>query len=207
MQSHDITKRNYQSLASAYNWFNARLFRGQLPPCLVTFQRARHARGYYWHRVVKRRRGSRRTDEIALNPDSFPGRSDGAVMSTLVHEMCHQWQCNFGTPGRRGYHNKEWAAKMEEVGLRPSATGRPGGRKVGERMTHYVMRRGEFEAAWGRLFRSGFRLEWETEPRPRSERNKLKYTCPLCNTNIWGKPGLNGSILCLGCNRLFEELV
>ena len=31
--------------------------------------------------------------------------------------MCHQWQQHFGKPSRNGYHNKQWADKMESVGL------------------------------------------------------------------------------------------
>ena len=38
-------------------------------------------------------------------------------MGTLVHEMVHFWQQEFGTPSRRGYHNREWADKMEALGL------------------------------------------------------------------------------------------
>ena len=203
MPLNETTKRNYERLAVAYGWFNQHLFGGELPTCLITFQRASRARGYYWHDAVKRRRGKRRTPEIALNPDAFPGRSDGEVMSTLVHEMCHLWQGHFGTPGRRGYHNKEWAAKMEQVGLRPSNTGRPGGKKTGERMTHYVTRRGRFEAAWGELYQTGFRIEWETDHRPTSERNKVRYSCPRCETNVWGKPGLDGKLFCFDCEQLF----
>lgn len=205
MPDDEITRRNYEHLAAAYDWFNRRLFGGELPACLITYQRSRRARGYYWHDAAKLRRGKRRTAEIALNPDTFPGRTDAEVMSTLVHEMCHLWQCHFGDPGRRGYHNKQWAAKMVGVGLRPSDTGRPGGRTTGERMTHYVIRRGRFEAAWGDLYRTGFRLEWETEPRAQSDRNKVKYTCPDCGLNVWGKPGLAGQLICVDGHRPFVE--
>lgn len=31
--------------------------------------------------------------------------------------MAHAWQFHFGEPGRRGYHNKEWAEKMEAISL------------------------------------------------------------------------------------------
>ncbi|MEX3614428.1 MAG: hypothetical protein VB141_11905 [Burkholderia gladioli] len=32
---------------------------------------------------------------------------------------------------------------------------------------------------------------------------KLKYTCPSCTANVWGKPGLN--VGCLSCEMPFEE--
>ena len=37
--------------------------------------------------------------------------------------MTHHWQQCFGSPSRNGYHNMQWARKMVEVGLMPSATG------------------------------------------------------------------------------------
>ena len=40
----------------------------------------------------------------------------------LVHEMVHVWQEQYGHPASRGYHNKQWAAKMKAVGLQPSGT-------------------------------------------------------------------------------------
>ena len=66
-----------------------------------------------------------------MNPDHF-GRSDEEILSTLVHEMAHVWQQTHGRPPRRCYHDREWAAKMREIGLQPSTTGQPGGQKRGK---------------------------------------------------------------------------
>jgi len=30
--------------------------------------------------------------------------------------MVHDWQKEFGKPGRGRYHNREWAEKMKEIG-------------------------------------------------------------------------------------------
>jgi hypothetical protein len=68
-------------------------------------------------------------------------------MQTIVHEMVHAWQHHFGEPGRRGYHNQQWANKMIEVGLMPSDTGAPGGAKTGEKMADYSIDGGRFEHA------------------------------------------------------------
>jgi predicted SprT family Zn-dependent metalloprotease len=43
--------------------------------------------------------------ELALNPDSFIGRTDEMILSTLVHEMVHVWQQTYGKPPRRSYHD------------------------------------------------------------------------------------------------------
>src|SRR5437763_1308858 len=104
--------KEYDSFQQAYDYFNARLFAGTLPDCLITLQRKRSARGYFWASSFTARSGDATTDEIALNPECF-GRSDSEILSTLVHEMCHLWQHHYGKPSRAAYHNKEWARKME----------------------------------------------------------------------------------------------
>ncbi|MCS3273396.1 SprT-like domain-containing protein (plasmid) [Bacteroides fragilis] len=76
--------------------------------------------------------------EISINPD-FMDRPDKDWHSTLVHEMCHLWQEDFGKPSRNNYHNnKQWATKMIEIGLMPSDFGEPGGKTTGQQMTHYT---------------------------------------------------------------------
>jgi Zn-dependent peptidase ImmA (M78 family) len=35
-----------------------------------------------------------------------------AGLFTLAHEMAHVWQKTHGTPPRRFYHDRQWAAKM-----------------------------------------------------------------------------------------------
>jgi hypothetical protein len=44
--------------------------------------------------------------------------------------MAHLWQWEFGSPYKNGYHNTEWAGKMIEIGLMPSDTGLPNGKKM-----------------------------------------------------------------------------
>jgi hypothetical protein len=82
------------------------------------------------------------------------------TLATLVHEMTHCKQQHYGTPGRRGYHNKEWASFMDAVGLAPSSTGQPGGRRVGERVTHYVVAGGPFDISCRLLLTRSFELSW-----------------------------------------------
>ena len=79
------------------------------------------------------------------------------TLSTLVHEMVHLWQQHHGKSGRGRYHNREWAEKMKQVGLYPSNTGKPGGREVGQQMTHYVIEGGAFAVAFEALASGGFR--------------------------------------------------
>ena len=41
------TEQAYTELQQAYDVFNAQLFTGQLPPCIITMQRRRHTYGYF----------------------------------------------------------------------------------------------------------------------------------------------------------------
>ena len=97
------------------------------------------------------------TDEIALNPAHFAGRTPAEMLSTLVHEMAHLWQHHFGKPSRSGYHNKEWAAKMREIGLIPTDTGQPGGKDTGQKVTHNIEEGGRFDQACTAFLATGTR--------------------------------------------------
>ena len=99
------TVETYAELQAAFDHFNARIFDGKLPACLITLQRNKRTYGYYSHdRLVCGETGEL-TAEIAMNPSYFVARTIRETLSTLVHEMVHQWQYHYGKPGRRGYHN------------------------------------------------------------------------------------------------------
>ena len=192
----DPTTRTYSGLTEAYDFFNERLFSAKLPPCLITMQRKSKAYGYFAGRRFSTRSGEEVTDEIALNPSHFAGRTTEETLSTLVHEMVHLEQHHFGAPSRTGYHNSEWAQMMRAVGLIPSSTGEPGGKETGQRVSHYIEPGGYFSVACSELINErGFVLpyvelweETERETRARKASSKTKYTCPECGVNAWAKP-------------------
>jgi predicted SprT family Zn-dependent metalloprotease len=128
MKNVNPTKRTYNDLTVAYDFFNERLFNGKLPPCLITMQRKAKAYGYFAGSRFGTRDGEEVTDEIALNPSHFKARTNEESLSTLVHEMVHLQQHHQGKPSRTGYHNKEWAVMRRQVGLIPSDTGAEGGK-------------------------------------------------------------------------------
>jgi hypothetical protein len=195
--------RQYVTLAAAFDFFNRRLFAGTLPPAIITLQRKAGTHGYYSaNRFEGRDDGGRETDEIALNPGTFAGRSDRDILSTLVHEMVHHWQQHFGKPGRGRYHNQEWAEKMEQVGLVPSTTGVAGGQRTGQRMTHYTILGGLFDRACTELLGDGVKLEWQSREwsaggSRKTRSSKTKYTCPECGLNAWAKPA--APLICGDC--------
>jgi hypothetical protein len=146
-----ITLKEYQGFQRAYDFFNRELFGGSLPQVLVTLQRHANTRGYFSPERFKGRVEKAAVHELALNPDTFTGRSDELILSTLTHEMCHVWQETYGEPSRRGYHNRQWASKMREVGLQPTSTGEPGGMETGQAVTHYIIPEGLYAKAYAQL--------------------------------------------------------
>jgi hypothetical protein len=95
------------------------------------------------------------------------------VAETLVHEQRDRWQYHYGNPSRKTYHNAQWAAKMESIGLCPPPPGDLVVRKFPERLIT-IRSRGRFQR--GRhteLFRGQFALSWLTLPCPGS--NNKKY--------------------------------
>jgi predicted SprT family Zn-dependent metalloprotease len=205
-----ITKREYGAFQRAYDFFNRELFADcRLPNVLVTLQRHANTRGYFApDRFQGRVEQGAAAHELALNPDVFVGRSDELILSTLVHEMTHVWQQTHGSAYRKAYHNKQWAAKMKEVGLYPSSTGEVGGNEIGQQMTHYVIQDGAYARAYRKLAASGFRLNWQSQPGNTVERakklaSKTKYTCPACGVNAWAKPDTN--LICGDCYEPGEE--
>lgn len=214
--ANEPTKQVCDELTTAFAHFDQRLFGDMLPRCLITLQRRRGAYGHFCHGRFATRNGDSVTDELALNPDTFHRCSIAEIMSTLVHEQVHLWQAHFGRPGRGGYHhNVEWAKKMEHLGLMPSETGKPGGLRLGRRVSHYILPEGRFARACAELIANGTTItfidRWaERRVLPGTElqikqralmqaASKTRFTCPRCRVHAWGKPDLQ--IDCRTCRQ------
>lgn len=153
------TEEMYGDLQRAYSFFNAAVFDGQLPECLITLRARGRTNGYFSERRFQHIDG-RLTAEIALNPERFYTRTIEACLSTLVHEMVHLWQHVNGTAPSSPYHNKEFSQKMASAGLVTSDTGQPGGARVGQRMTHYIEPDGVFLQLTRQILDDSFRARW-----------------------------------------------
>jgi hypothetical protein len=193
-----ITEAQYRDFQTAFDFLNRKLFADELPQLLVTLQRRGGTQGYFSPNRFTGRADGVPAHELALNPDCFTGQSDEEILGTLLHEMVHQWQQVQGHPPRRGYHDKAFAAKMKELGLDPSDTGKPGGRETGGHMSHYIVAGGPYARAYKELAATGFKLEWQSKPPDRKQRqSKTKFTCPSCGQNAWAKP--DARLLCAAC--------
>lgn len=194
------TAETYAGLERAFDHFNAALFENRLSPVMFTLTRRRGAHGYFWAEQFNHRDGDK-THEIALNPQSMD-REIGAVLSTLVHEMTHLEQQEYGTPGKNGHHNIEWAELMMRVGLTPD-NGKGG--MTGRKVSHTIDAGGAFELAMADLM--PFDLPYFTQPKVKAEAkkkdlSKVKHTCPTCDAKAWAKMG--SRLICGECN---EDLV
>jgi predicted SprT family Zn-dependent metalloprotease len=199
------TQETYDGLERAFNFFNDKLFENRLPSVIFTLRASRKAYGYFWAEQFTHRDDGDPTHEIAMNPATM-SRELIDVLGTLVHEMTHLEQQEFGKPGKNGNHNREWGVLMERIGLIPSNTGQPGGKKTGRQMTHYIDPMGDFLTAASELIDTGFDMPYFTRPREaglkKKDLSKVKHTCPCCDFKAWAKQGAN--LICGDCN---EQLV
>lgn len=203
------TKAAYDAMYAAFDHFNAELFDARLPAAMLVLHRKRNAHGYFWpNRWFEKVEGKQEgMHEIALNPASM-GRDLRQVLSTLVHEMVHHEQQVFGKPSAGG-HNKEWAEWMDRIGLTPTSTGLPGGKRTGRRVTHMIVDGGAYDVSFRRLVeRKDVDFSWFSPDQVKAARekdmSKIKHTC-ACGCNIWGAYGKIEAI-CGHCDQPFEAV-
>jgi hypothetical protein len=155
----DPTRETYGDLQRAAEIYNRELFDGKLPNALITLRATGRSLGYFSaDRFVNT--SGRRVHEIALNAEAFSTHTIEDNLSTLAHELVHMLQHVQGTAPRAAYHNKQFADIMEEIGLIASSTGRPGGKRVGQQMSHFIEPSGRFLRVTRALVDEGFRARW-----------------------------------------------
>tara|TARA_R110000868_G_scaffold142532_3_gene359947 strand:- start:1951 stop:2613 length:663 start_codon:yes stop_codon:yes gene_type:complete len=200
--THDYspTAETYGDFQTAYQALNMALFDGRLPDVMFTLARTRHANGYIIPEGFNQITGAsdaQSVAEIGLNPETFAERTAEQVLSTIAHEMVHFDQHLNGKPSPYGYHNKEFARLMLDIGLQTSDTGKPGGRPVGPHMTHYVIEGGRFQREAQDLIAQGWALRYASpvmtddakQRKTARKASKTKYHCFHCGANAWARPG------------------
>lgn len=222
------TLEAYGEWQLAFNYFNDRLFDGELPNTLITLTRRHGALGYFCERAFQNRDGAI-AHEIAMNPAWFQQQGDASTFSTLVHEMCHCWRFVYGQRNRKGgfgspgYHDARWADKMVSIGLMPSDTGKPGGRRTGYHMSDYVIEGGAFDLACREWLISGNGVNWrdhrptaDEAPSPvfvpdgdvggraNAPRNtRARFICPNRHEKVWARP--SAKLKCGWCDAWMER--
>lgn len=191
-----------ETLQSAYTHFNNELFNGTLPECMITLQRKRTMKGYFSNHRFTSRDNGQRVHEIALNPDTFTDRSDLDILSTLVHEMVHCWQSEYGyKKPKAAYHNPEWVGKMLAIGLKPYSL-TTGDRGTGTKVTHDVIPFGHFERECNNFLATGHKINYQSQSKETNEaspRKKYTYTfkCPDCGDTA--KAHKHRKLICGDC--------
>jgi hypothetical protein len=91
---------------------------------------------------------------------------------------------------------------MTAIGLHPSDAGAPGGKRVSQRMSHYIIVDGPFDRACAALPARATPTLYRDRADEASIRKKrasnTKHTCPDCQQNAWAKPGAN--LVCDDCD-------
>jgi predicted SprT family Zn-dependent metalloprotease len=205
------TLSTYDEWQTAFDFFNAVIFDAELPEVIITLDnKGKRILGYF-HAERYINTNGELTDCLSMNPTCIKDRPLIIVFATLVHEMCHIWDYHTNGGSNRAYHSAVWADKMESIGLMPSNTGEPGGKRTGQKMCHYIIDGGLFEEMATRFIETNYGISWadrtieldepDEKPEKKKVKSKNKYTCPGCGANVWGKPDLQ--VACLECQELF----
>lgn len=183
------------TVLEVYEYFNNELFDNTLPSVFINFSReSKKSYGYFCSN--RWTSGKAKYHEINLNPYFFQ-RDIKETYATLVHEMVHLWQQDFGKkPPRKCYHNKEWGQKMKEVGLYPSNTGQIGGKETGQNCSHYIIEQGAYEYSFDSMDEALKikikNLDIPQSEKPKKAKDKICYICTNeeCNSKVWAKPDM-----------------
>lgn len=199
--TNNISSTEIAIIEKAFDFFNHHLFNGNLTPCIFTLQRQSHCYGSFSAKRFESRSDSKdKRHEIAVNPGNFD-RSDIEIWATFVHEMVHLWQREHGKPSRNGYHNKEWAEKMELIGLEP--IGEKKGKKTGQKMHHIIDSGGPFEEKASQFIQDNLQLTWKSieieKPKKANQKHgKCKFVCQGCGQIARAK--ITANLICGACN-------
>ena len=197
------TQAQFAAYQKVFDYFNQRLFDNSLPDCMLSFSRRRRSSHTLFTPGQWREKTGSATPEISLNLKQLREDDPIEVMATLVRQMVHLWQERYGQPSRNGYFNRQWAEKMETIGLIPTATGMPGGRRTGQGVKHYIIAKGQFAQAFLEMpatYLWPFRPEGFDGGKNEGCSLKVLYQCAGCRTKVWGKSGIG--IVC-ECGKVF----
>ena len=199
-----MTNEQYKAFQCAFDFWNKELFHNVLPNVILTFSRHKGALGFFVPNLWADGKGIS-ASEIAINPDYLSERNYKMTMSTLVHEMCHLWQEIDGTKSRRAYHNKNFAEKMEGIGLITSDTGKEGGKRTGQNMTHYIKEGGKFDREYAGLpkeaiipYTAGSLLKPSNKKKVKKAKSTFTFICPVCGQEVKAKTS-DAHLVCGDC--------
>ena len=188
-----------------YQWamtFNARFFADvAMPEPVIAFDKL-NVKTLAAYTLKRNPQGL--LDQIAFNVKHFASKNQQVTwqnelwgeLETLLHEQVHLWQQNFGEhPINRNYHNTEFVAKCESLGLHPKAGKgyhtKPADGKFAELMVEY-----------------GIVQPVEAVVEITKGRSTLhKWVCPECGLILRVGIADDIQIACVNCTALAEQAV
>lgn len=182
-----------ERLTRLYDQMNVRFFNGSLPKAIIAIGPDLITR-YGYYRLGRDDIGAKH--RIHLNARHF-GRSESNIAITLLHEMIHLFQHEFGHVGHRPrYHNKEFvdlaAARGIEAQLGNGVT-----RSVSQRLRQALTELG---------FSQEKPMIANTDDRPISKPlRKVAWRCG-CGHDVWVERGRVLQAVCVSCLRPFWRL-
>lgn len=176
------------------------------------------------------KKNDKKLQYMGINPRHL-NRDVGEILATICHELCHIYENAYIHIPRGGYHDRQWAELMNDCGLNPvflnkSKTAVSTKIVEGGKFAEYIEIFKDFHGEdyfniveYSPLVEHNTRVALGIEdgdivsdtpkadnadkPIKKYNRNKVKYTCPDCQSKVWGKAGLH--IECVDCACSFEE--
>ena len=182
-----------ERLTRLYDQMNSYFFSGSLPKAIIAIGPDLITR-YGYYRLGRDEIGAKH--RIHLNARHF-GRSESSVGVTLLHEMIHLFQHEFGHVGHRPrYHNKEFIDLAAVRGIE-SQIGNGATLSVSQRLRQVLEEYG---------FSHERPMIADTDDRPISKPlRKVAWHCG-CGQEAWVERGQDLHAVCAACLRPFRRL-
>jgi DNA repair photolyase len=166
-----------------------RFYGGELPLPALSWERVRSSNlGWYL-----------KEDGLALNHrinlnSKYANRPLADFLQTLKHELGHEWQAIYGKPGQGNYHNRQFQAKMQEIGIPCNKRGVSLGMQ--EPFVSFLKELGvEAEI-----------FPFKQENKERSARLRFRLTPWACRcTRVWAYSYVKVSATCHECGNPFQR--
>ena len=197
-------------LGKAYDFFNERLFGGELIKPVITVQRDERNKTNGWWSINKVWKWKDCDDSEPVEQEEYElnmtasglNRPVKEVFATLLHEMCHQYASmnKLQDCSRSGqYHNKIFKKIAETHGLKCECVA-----KIG--WSHTELSPDTDKLAEEFLSENSGNLIFRlpvTHGQILKSSSTRKYVCPVCGNSVRATKSVN--IMCLDCNEPMPE--
>lgn len=210
------TSRLAGQLEKLFRMMNEDFFNGQLEMPIITIQSTPRAYGHYSVSPIWTVNGEELKHEINVSAGALD-RPIENVIATLLHEMCHMYNdtvLNVQDCSRQGtYHNKQFKATAESVGLIVTKSDRYGFAHTSpsDRLIEYILDNDIQEIKLNRN-EGGIRITGGNntgnasgqKPGKNPNSHSIKYQCPVCGNSVRATKKLN--VVCGDCMETMLEI-